>query len=195
MEIGRQAAGLDEAGRARRGQRRRLDHQGSGGQLQPGGQCLKLDRLHRQRVCTDSAIGCAISGAPSSFTLRLRPQGWSFDWGNLRWCQFYDTPWPDGCFDVEMITLHEFGHVQGLGHIDDAPDPGTAADWLDSIMHGVSRAKNKSGWNAHAFGPCDVASLQAAYRPETSSTLISTCHDLATTATVSAAANVVYRAT
>jgi hypothetical protein len=145
-------------------------------------------------VCTDSAIGCAISSAPSSFTLRLRPQGWSFDWGNLHWCQFYDTPWPDGCFDVEMITLHEFGHVQGLGHIDDAPDPGTAADWLDSIMHGVSRAKSKSGWNAHAFGPCDVASLQAAYQPATSSTLISTCHDLATTATVSAAANVVYRA-
>src|SRR4051794_23939823 len=145
-------------------------------------------------VCTDSAIGCAISSAPSSFTLRLRPQGWSFDWGNLRWCQFYDS-WPDGCFDAEMITLHEFGHVQGLGHIDDAPDPGTSAEWLDSVMHGVSRAKPKSGWNAHAFGRCDVASLQAAYQPNTSSTLISTCHDLATTAVVSAATSVAYRAT
>jgi len=146
-------------------------------------------------VCTDSAIGCAVSSAPSSFTLRLRPQGWSFDWGNLRWCQFYDMPWPDGCFDVEMITLHEFGHVQGLGHIDDAPDPGTAADWLDSVMHGVSRAKPKSGWNAHAYGRCDVASLQAAYQPETPDTAISTCHDLATTATVTAVSYVAYRTT
>jgi hypothetical protein len=149
---------------------------------------------YTESVCTDSAIGCAISSAPSSFTLRLRPQGWSFDWGNLRWCQFYDT-WPDGCFDAEMITLHEFGHVQGLGHIDDAPDPGTSADWLDSVMHGVSRAKPKSGWNAHAFGRCDVASLQAAYQPETTTTAISTCHDLATTAAVGAASSVVYRAT
>jgi hypothetical protein len=94
-----------------------------------------------------------------------------------------------------MITLHELGHIQGLGHIDDAPDPGTAADWLDSVMHGVSRAKPKNGWNAHAFGPCDVASLQAAYQPATTSTLISTCHSLATTATVSAASSVPYRAT
>jgi hypothetical protein len=146
-------------------------------------------------VCTDSAIGCAMSNAPWSFTLRLRPQGWSFDWGKLRWCQFYDSPWPDGCFDAEMITLHEFGHIQGLGHIDDAPDPGTSADWLDSVMHSVSRAKPKNGWNAHAFGRCDVASLQAAYQPATSSTLISTCHELATTAVVSAASNVAYRAT
>lgn len=146
-------------------------------------------------VCTDSAIGCAVSSAPSSFTLRLRPQGWSFDWGNLRWCQFYDSPWPDGCFDAEMITLHELGHIQGLGHIDDAPDPGTSTDWLDSVMHGVSRAKPKGGWNAHQYGPCDVASLQAAYQPATASTAISTCHSLATTASVSAAASVAYRAT
>jgi hypothetical protein len=94
-----------------------------------------------------------------------------------------------------MITLHEFGHVQGLGHIDDAPDPGTSADWLDSVMHAVSRAKPKNGWNAHTFGPCDVASLQAGYQPATSTTAISTCHDLATTAVVSAASTVAYRAT
>jgi hypothetical protein len=86
-----------------------------------------------------------------------------------------------------MITLHELGHIQGMGHIDDAPDPGTSADWLDSVMHGVSRAKPKSGWNAHQYGPCDVAALQAAYQPATSSTAISTCHSLATTASVGAA--------
>jgi hypothetical protein len=140
-------------------------------------------------VCTEAAIGCAWNNAPTSFTIRLRPQGWSFDWGTLRWCQYYANP-PDGCFDAEMITLHELGHVQGLGHIEDAADPGT---WTDSIMHAVSRAKHKTGWNAHAFGPCDVAALQALYQPATSSTLISNCLSLATTATLSAPLSVGYR--
>ena len=141
-------------------------------------------------VCTDSAIGCAWNNAPASFSVRLRPQGWVYDWGTLRWCQFYET-WPDGCFDVETITLHELGHVQSLGHIEEAPDPG---DWLDSIMHQVSRVKPKSGWNAHEFGPCDVAALQTVYQPLTTATPISTCLSLRTTATMSSSAtSVPYR--
>jgi hypothetical protein len=142
-------------------------------------------------VCTDTALACAWNNAPTSFTIRVRPQGWSFDWGTLRWCQFYDTA-PDGCFDVEMITLHEFGHVQSLGHIDDAPDPG---DWIDSVMHAVSHAKPKTGWNAHAFGRCDVAALQTVYQPASASTPISTCLSLDTVATVTAPSSVSYRAT
>jgi hypothetical protein len=141
-------------------------------------------------VCTAGAIGCAMNNAPNSFTLRIRPQGWVFDWGTLRWCQFYDTD-PDGCFDAELVTLHELGHVQSLGHIEDAADPG---DWLDSIMHQVTRAKPKTGWNTHAFGRCDVAALQVAYQPLTPSTDISTCLSLRTAATVSgSASSVVYR--
>ena len=137
-------------------------------------------------VCTDTALACAWNNAPTSFTVRLRPQGWTFDWGTLRWCQFYVT-WPDGCFDVEMITLHELGHIQGLGHNDDTgPD-----EYLDTVMHGVSRAKNKQGWNAHAFGRCDVASLQAGYQPADSGTLISTCLSLATYLDLSASATFV----
>ena len=145
---------------------------------------------YTDNVCTDTAIGCAWNNAPTSFTLRLRPQGWAFDWGVLRWCQFYDS-FPDGCFDAEMITLHELGHVQSLGHIDDAADPG---DWVDSVMHGVSRAKPKNYWNAHRFGRCDVAALQTAYQPLTSATDISTCLSLRTASTLSAsAASVAYR--
>ena len=140
-------------------------------------------------VCTESAIGCAWNNAPNSFTLRLRPQGWSFDWGTLRWCQFYETA-PDGCFDAEMITLHELGHIQSLGHIEETADPG---DWLDSVMHGLSRSKPKPGWNAHSFGRCDVAALQTAYQPANSSTSISTCLALRTNATLSAPGSAAYR--
>jgi hypothetical protein len=39
-------------------------------------------------VCTEGAIGCAMNNAPNYFTLRIRPQGWVFDWGTLRWCLF-----------------------------------------------------------------------------------------------------------
>jgi hypothetical protein len=145
---------------------------------------------YTEEVCTDTALGCNWNNAPTSFTVRLRPQGWTFDWGTLRWCQFYDT-WPDGCFDVEMITLHEMGHAQGLGHIDDAPDPG---DWVDSVMHAVSHAKPKVGWNAHGFGRCDDAALQAAYQPLTAATPISTCLWLGRVVSVSAAGSVAYRA-
>lgn len=146
---------------------------------------------YMNNVCAVGAIGCAWNNAPNSFTLRIRPQGWVFDWGTLRWCQFYDTA-PDGCFDAELVTLHELGHVQSLGHIEDAADPG---DWPDSIMHQVTRAKPKAGWNAHAFGRCDVAALQTAYQPLTSSTDISTCLSLRTAASLSGSASwVPYRA-
>ena len=87
-----------------------------------------------------NAIGYASRRAPNSFKVWLRPQGHVFDWGALRWCQFYASP-PDGCIDAEMVALHEFGHVQGLGHIEDAPDPGR---WLDSIMHELARSKPKA---------------------------------------------------
>lgn len=84
--------------------------------------------------------------------------------------------------DAELVTLHELGHVQSLGHTEET-DPGV---WLDTIMHGVTRSKPKAGWNMHAFGRCDVAALQTAYQPLTSSTPISTCLSLRTAATISA---------
>ena len=129
-----------------------------------------------------AAIAFASRRAPDLFKVWLRPQGYLFDWGKLRWCQFYDAP-PDGCIDAEMVGLHEFGHVHGLGHIEDAADPG---DYLDSVMHELSRSKPRQGWNAHAFGACDVAALQVRYELLTPATPVSTCLSLPTTLTLAA---------
>lgn len=141
---------------------------------------------YTQDVCTDTAIGCATRNPPDSFTVRIRPHGHVFDWGTLRWCQFYDKP-PDGCIDAEMVTLHELGHIQGLNHVDLAD----LDHYLDSIMHPTSRGKPKTGWNAHAFGRCDWGALQTLYRPLDSTTPISTCMSLATTTTLSASSTTV----
>lgn len=120
------------------------------------------------------AIGFAVRNVPDSFTVRLRPHGYRLDWGTLKWCQFYDNP-PQGCYDAEMVALHEFGHVQTLGHVDES-----AVAWLDSVMHAAVHSKAKTGWNMHAFGRCDVARLQIRYGPLTSRTPYSTCLDVAT---------------
>lgn len=120
------------------------------------------------------AIGYAVRNIPYSFTVRLRPQGYVLDWGTLRWCQFYENP-PTGCYDAEMITLHEFGHVQTLGHVDESQ-----VEWLDTVMHEAPHSRAKIGWNMHAFGRCDVARLQIRYEALTTSTPYSTCLSLGT---------------
>ncbi len=125
---------------------------------------------------TDYAIGYAVRYAPDFFKIRIRPHGTQLDWGTLRWCQFYEDP-PNGCYDIEMVTLHEFGHVQTLGHVDE-----TEIDsYTDTVMHGSGvHSKAKLGWDEHVFGRCDVARLQIRYEPLTTGTRISTCLDLAT---------------
>jgi hypothetical protein len=132
---------------------------------------------------TTYAIGYAVRNVPDSFNIRLRPQGYMLDWGKLRWCQFYDSP-PTGCYDAEMITLHEFGHIQTLGHANESD----VTDWLDTIMHAAPKTKAKAGWNAHAFGRCDVARLQIRYRPLTPSTRYSTCLSMPTQLSIGASA-------
>ncbi len=129
----------------------------------------------------DWAVGYTVRNVPSSFSVRLRPQGYPLDWGRLRWCQFYDSP-PKGCYDAEMITLHELGHVQTLSHPDDAD----VTTWTDTIMHWAPKTKSKAGWNAHAYGRCDVARLQIRYQPLHATTPYSTCLDLDTTLSLSA---------
>ena len=133
------------------------------------------------KIPTTWAIGYTVRNIPANFTMRIRPQGYPLDWGNLRWCQFYDSP-PTGCYDAEMIVLHEFGHAQTLDHPDDAD----VTNWTDTIMHWAPKTRAKAGWNMHAFGRCDVARLQIRYEPLTNSTPYSTCLDLDTDLSLSA---------
>jgi hypothetical protein len=130
---------------------------------------------------TNWAIGYTVRNIPDSFTMKIRPQGTQLDWGTLKWCQFYDDP-PNGCYDIEMVTLHEFGHAQTLSHVDEA----NIDSYTDTVMHATGlRSKAKVGWNQHVFGRCDVARLQIRYEPLTTSTPISTCLDLPTDLTLS----------
>jgi len=124
-----------------------------------------------------AALAYASRRVPKLFKIWLRPQGHVFDWGTLRWCQFYAKDAPNGCFDAQSVALHELGHVQGLGHIENANDPG---EWFDSIMHTIAPAKPKNGWDVAKYGPCDVAAMQTRYQLLTPATPVSKCLSLAT---------------
>jgi hypothetical protein len=126
-------------------------------------------------VCGIGGLACMRRNPPGWFGLWFRENGHIFDWGVLRWCQQYQV-WPTGCYDVENITLDELGHVLVLDHHENYADD---SDYTDSVVQTVSRAKAKAGWNAHAFGRCDVAQLQRQYDVLTT-TKISTCHDVPT---------------
>jgi hypothetical protein len=128
-------------------------------------------------TCSTLGIACFTRNPPSSFTMWMREQGHRFDWGSLRWCQAYTT-WPNGCFDVENIILDEFGHVEILNH---HATYDNESDYLDALVQAISHAKPKAGWNAHAFGRCDVASLQLQYDMLSWGAKYSTCLDLETT--------------
>lgn len=135
-------------------------------------------------TCGPNGIACFSRSAPSSFTMWMREQGHVFDWGSLRWCQAYST-WPNGCYDVENIMLDEFGHVEILDH---HANFSTGADYTDAVVQALSRTRPTAGWNAHAFGRCDVASLQVQYDMQGWGAKYSTCLDLATTLTIGASA-------
>jgi hypothetical protein len=126
-----------------------------------------------------TAIACA-SHSSSLWTLRMRPQGHDFRWGTLRWCERTDTA---GCFDARHVALHEFGHAIGLDHPEDA---GFHLPPNATVMHQVTPARPDAGYARHAFGPCDVASLQEQYSVPTMSTLIPTCNDVGTSISLSA---------
>src|SRR3954454_13564923 len=133
-------------------------------------------------TCGVNGIACFTRDAPDGFTMWLREQGHVFDWGTLKWCQTYTTA-PNGCYDAETITLDEFGHVDGLNHHVNRDDD---SDYLDAVVQTYSRTKPNSGWNMHAFGRCDSATLQLRYDMATSSVKYSTCLDLASVLTIAA---------
>lgn len=133
-------------------------------------------------TCGPNGIACFSRNAPTSFSMWMREQGHRFDWGSLRWCQAYTT-WPDGCFDVENVMLDEFGHVEILDHHDNSNnDP----DYTDAVVQALSRTKPDTGWDAHALGRCDVATLQMQYDMDSWGSKYSTCLDLSTSLVLSA---------
>ncbi|HLO35140.1 MAG TPA: hypothetical protein VK194_03625, partial [Candidatus Deferrimicrobium sp.] len=132
--------------------------------------------------CGVNGIACFTRDAPNGFTMWLREQGHVFDWGTLKWCQTYTTP-PNGCYDAENISLDEFGHVEGLGHHVNKDD---GSDYLDAVVQTYSHTKPNTGYNVHAFGRCDTATLQLQYDMANTSAKYSTCLDLATVLTLTA---------
>ncbi len=140
-------------------------------------------------TCSTMGLACFTRTPPTSFTVWMREQGHVFDWGTLRWCQAYAS-WPDGCFDVENIILDEFGHVEILWHhVNLTNEP----DYLDAIVQTVSRAKPKSGYNAHRLARCDIASLQVEYDMSSWSAKYSTCLSLNTTLALAASPTAVVK--
>lgn len=134
-------------------------------------------------TCGVNGIACFTRDVPDGFTMWFREQGHVFDWGTMKWCQSYTTP-PNGCYDAETIALDEFGHVEGLNHHVNWADD---SDYQDANVQTFSRTKPAAGWNAHAFGRCDVATLQMLYDVQAWTAKYSTCLDLATDLVLSAA--------
>jgi hypothetical protein len=127
-------------------------------------------------TCGVNGIGCFTRSAPDTFTMWLREHGRVYDWGTLRWCQMLATP-TNGCYDAETIALDEFGHVEILDHHGNYADD---SDYEDAVVQTFSRTRPKAGYNAHAFAPCDTATLQLQYDIPAASSAISTCLDLTT---------------
>jgi hypothetical protein len=133
-------------------------------------------------TCGVNGIGCFTRTAPDGFTMWLREHGRVYDWGTLRWCQMLATL-TNGCYDAETIALDEFGHVEILDHHGNYAD---GSDYTDAVVQTFSRTRPNTGWNMHAFGRCDKATLQLQYDIPLSSSPISTCLDLVTVLTLSA---------
>jgi hypothetical protein len=129
-------------------------------------------------ACMDRT-GMSVDG---TFRVWFRPQGWAFDWGTLKWCQYYSSP-PTGCYDIETTTLDELGHVEVLGHHVNFADD---SDFTDAVVQYAGHTKPRAGWNQHVFGRCDIARLQLAYERRDPSNLVSTCVSLPSALTLTA---------
>lgn len=118
-----------------------------------------------------AALACAHGVIPSWWQIRIRPHGTQVNWGTVRWCQAYDDP-PYGCYDLEHVMLHEFGHIEGLAHPE---GHGFRLGVLETVMASVPPQRNQTGWNLHRFGPCDVARLQRRYDVPSATTPMAQC--------------------
>jgi hypothetical protein len=133
-------------------------------------------------TCGVNGLACFTRSAPTGFSMWLREHGRVFDWGTLRWCQMQAAP-TNGCYDAETIALDEFGHIQVLNHHVNYSDE---RDYTDAVVQTFSRTRPKTGWNMHAFGICDTATLQIRYDVSTLSSLYSKCLDVATVLSLAA---------
>jgi hypothetical protein len=131
--------------------------------------------------CGVNGLACFRRDPPDWFGMWFRENGHRFDWGTLRWCELSGSP--DGCYDAENIALDELGHVLGLAHHVNFSDD---SDYRDAVVQAYSRVKPRTGYNAHAFARCDIATLQQGYDIINSSTLYSTCLDVPTLLTLRA---------
>lgn len=140
--------------------------------------------------CDSFGIACMdrsgmLSGA---FGVWFRPHGWAFDWGTLRWCQAQSSP-TNGCYDAETTALDELGHVEVLGHHANYADD---SDFTDAVVQYAGHTRPLAGWNAHAFGPCDVARLQLEYERRDPGNAVSTCLALGSSLTLAASPTSLY---
>lgn len=125
--------------------------------------------------CGVNGLACMSRYVPTGFGIWFRENGHRYDWGTLRWCEMSGSP--DGCFQARTVMLDELGHIDGLDHhVNLAGD----SDYTDAVVQAVTRAKPQAGWNASAFGRCDVATLQQVYDVSAWTTLYSTCLDIPT---------------
>lgn len=138
-------------------------------------------------TCGVIGLACFTRSAPTGFTMWLREQGHVFDWGTLKWCQAYSTA-PNGCYDAETIAIDEFGHVEILDHhVNWSNDP----DYSDAVVQTYSRTKPSTGWDAHALGRCDVATLQIRYDMQSWAAKYAKCLAVSTVLTIAASPTVV----
>ncbi len=129
--------------------------------------------------CGTNGLACFRRDTPDWFGMWFRPNGYRFEWGTLRWCELAGSP--DGCYDAENIALDEFGHVLVLDHHANYADD---SDYRDAVVQTYSRTKPRAGYNAHAYGRCDIAALQQAYDIASYTTPYSTCLEVPTEATL-----------
>jgi hypothetical protein len=134
--------------------------------------------------CSSYGIACMNrTGVPNFFSgIWFRPHGAVLDWGTLRWCQAQSTP-TNGCYDARRVALDELGHVQMLGHHVNYDDE---RDYLDAIVQFAGRSRPKEGWDAHAYGRCDVARLQLEYELLSAADPVSSCLSLSTSVQIAA---------
>jgi hypothetical protein len=135
--------------------------------------------------CGPGGLACFSRSLPTSFRIWFRAHGYRFEWGTLRWCQG-PSGFVNGCYDVENIALDELGHVEGLQHHSNYSDH---RDYQDAVVQTVSRSRPESGWNAHAYGRCDVARLQLIYDRRSSWDPVSTCVSIGTVTSLTPSAS------